>query len=134
MNVLRVIVNGLHKDGASVPYTCKPLALFMETAKKYMTEGTSDNVPIGKKVLVGITGEIIGLAIAVFMFLETVFVTLFVGLILLGLFVQAKIRNKMDDFAQESKNLGEQLGQRVLIFLHTSFLGGFSAVDAYNHP
>ena len=122
MDFLRKMVNGSSNDAYATPYTFYPLVLFSNATKRFKNEN------LGNKVLVGITGEIMGLALAVFMFLETVVVALLVGLILLGLSVQAKIENKMAGFAIASKDIEIELRTRAMTAFVFSFLsGGFAA-------
>ena len=119
MNFLTKMVDGVSTESDSfIPYTAYPVILFLNAIKRFSEEN------IGNKVLVGFVGEIMGLALAVFMFLETVVVALLVGLILLGLSVQAKIENKMKEFALHSKIIGKNLGQRVGRALAVSFFSG----------
>ena len=123
MDFLRKMVNGSPNDGYATPYTIYPLVLFTKATKRFKDEN------IGNKVLVGITGEIMGLALAVFMFLETVVVALLVGLILLGLSVQAKIENKMASFAIDSKDIAIELCTRAIVAFYLSFLSGVFAAN-----
>lgn len=122
MNFLTKMVDGVRTESDSfIPYTAYPVILFIDATSRFK----HDN--IGRRVLVGITGEIMGLLLAVFMFLETVVVALLVGLILLGLSVKAKIENKMAAFAIASKAIGKNLGQRVAIALAVSLFSGGAA-------
>ena len=126
MNFLTTMVIGDYVNGDKfpAPFAYKPAKLFVNATKDCMTGTLDKKVPMGKKVLVGLAGTIIGLTLSPFMILENVVVAILVGIILLGLSVQAKISNQMPQFAYNSRVIGKALGQRVLAnFMGTFFTG-----------